>query len=144
MYINKMHYLQHFTFNCLFVFTLISLTLAWPHDSSRHSSSHHAGHTNKPNDSNNSLANSPFSSSTGVHHSDWHRLEMMDANGLYLLEWWTKSKDIYFRVTVNTKGFIGLGFSRKSGRMAGADMVLLWVDDRSGKANALVSEMKIF
>lgn len=135
MYINKMHSPQHFTFNCLFVFTLISLTLAWPHDSSHHAL-HHAGHSNKPNDS---LANIS-SSSTGVHHSDWHRLEMMDANGLYLLEWWTKSKDIYFRVTVNTKGFIGLGFSRKSGRMAGADMVLLWVDDRSGKANALVSE----
>uniref|UniRef100_A0A1I8PU30 DOMON domain-containing protein n=1 Tax=Stomoxys calcitrans TaxID=35570 RepID=A0A1I8PU30_STOCA len=139
------------------------LLAAWPHDS--HNShqlhhGHHLGHNNARNisfmdtasssssqsssslpslSSSSSLSGSGITStkSAGVHHSDWRRMEMMDANGLYMLEWWTKAKDIYFRVTVNTQGFIGLGFSRKSGRMAGSDMVLLWVDDRSGKANAL-------
>ncbi|KAI8124998.1 MOXD1 like protein 1 [Lucilia cuprina] len=116
------------------VFSLISHTNAWPHENN---GLHHTEtDNNKHNDSLESIA--PTSPSNGVHHSDWHRFETMDANGLYLLEWWTKAKDIYFRVTVNTQGFIGLGFSRKSGRMAGADMVLLWVDDRSGKPNALI------
>ncbi|XP_036334198.1 MOXD1 homolog 1-like, partial [Rhagoletis pomonella] len=76
----------------------------------------------------------------GIQHTNWRRIEMMDANGLYWLEWWLKgytSQEIFFRVTVNTRGFIGLGFARKSPRMANADLVLLWVDDRTGKANAL-------
>lgn len=80
--------------------------------------------------------------SFGMHHTNWRRIEMMDANGLYWLEWWLKgttSKEIHFRATVNTRGFIGLGFARKYPRMANADLVLLWVDDRTGKANALVS-----
>lgn len=72
-----------------------------------------------------------------VRHQNWKRLEMMDGNGLYWLQWWIHEKDIYFKVTVNTRGFIGLGFSRRDGRMSSADMVLLWVDDHTGKANAL-------
>ncbi|CAD7088046.1 unnamed protein product [Hermetia illucens] len=71
-----------------------------------------------------------------VHH-DWKRSEVMDANGLYVLEWWTKPKEIFFRVTVNTVGFIGLGFSPKDGKMAKSDLVLVWVDDRTAKPNAL-------
>lgn len=74
-----------------------------------------------------------------MRHKNWQRLEMMDNNGLYWLEWQVKEKDIYFKVTVNTRGFIGLGFSKKDARMSSADMVLLWVDDHTGKANALVS-----
>ncbi|KAL9918508.1 MOXD1 homolog 1 [Glossina fuscipes fuscipes] len=107
----------------------------------------HARHTNNSHFKNNSrLMNSSsfVCNDTGddiandaVRHTDWHRVEMMDSNGLYWLEWWLKSKEIHFRVTVNTQGFIGLGFSRKTGRMSGADMVILWVDDRTGKANAL-------
>jgi len=77
-------------------------------------------------------------SKNSVRHQNWKRLEIMDGNGLYLLQWWLHEKDIYFRVTVNTRGFIGLGFSRRDGRMSSADMVLLWVDDHTGKANALV------
>lgn len=128
---------------------------AWPHDASASGNSnhqlhhgHHSGVHSVRNHSSTDTTSSSASDSgvvnsasrtTGVRHSDWRRMEMMDANGLYMLEWWTKAKDIYFRVTVNTQGFIGLGFSRKTGRMAGADMVLLWVDDRTGKPNALVS-----
>lgn len=76
--------------------------------------------------------------SAAIHHSNWRRLEMMDTNGLYWLEWWLQDKRIYLRVTVNTQGYIGLGFFRKTGRSAGADLVLLWVDDQTGKPNALV------
>lgn len=74
-----------------------------------------------------------------LRHQNWQRLEMMDNNGLYWLEWQVKEKDIHFKVTVNTRGFVGLGFSKRDARMSTADMVLLWVDDQTGKANALVS-----
>lgn len=74
-----------------------------------------------------------------IHHK-WTRTEIMDTNGLFLLEWRLEQKDIVFKVTVNTRGFIGLGFSHKTGKMAGSDLVLAWVDDRTGKPNVLVSE----
>ncbi|KAH8372725.1 hypothetical protein KR009_004044 [Drosophila setifemur] len=76
--------------------------------------------------------------SGSVHHKNWMRQEMMDPNGLYWLQWWINvdENDVHFEVTVNTRGFIGLGFS-KDGRMSKADLVLLWVDDRTGQANAL-------
>lgn len=79
------------------------------------------------------------SGESAVHHSNWRRLEMMDSNGLYWLEWWLQGKRIHMRVTANTEGYIGLGFSRKTGRSAGADLVLLWVDNHTGKPNALVN-----
>lgn len=78
-----------------------------------------------------------------IHHK-WSRSEIMDGNGLYLLEWKVDQKDIVFTVTVNTRGFIGLGFSYKSERMSGSDLVLAWVDDRTGKPNVLVSVSIIF
>lgn len=77
-----------------------------------------------------------------IHHK-WSRSEIMDGNGLYLLEWKLDQKDIVFTVTVNTRGFIGLGFSYKSERMSGSDLVLAWVDDRTGKANVLVSDLRM-
>ena len=147
-----MKFYGNFSFNQLFftylLNSLITACLSWPHEANSHQLHHfHSSHHDNTHD-NGSIDALSIASTTafakGVHHSDWHRMETMDGNGLYLLEWWTKAKDIYFRVTVNTKGFIGLGFSRKSGRMNGADMVLLWVDDRTGKANALVSESFVF
>ncbi|KAH8364445.1 hypothetical protein KR084_007046 [Drosophila pseudotakahashii] len=73
-----------------------------------------------------------------VHHKNWIRNEMMDNNGLYWLKWWINATEntIYFEVTVQTRGFAGLGFS-KDGRMGKADMVLLWVDDTTEQANVL-------
>lgn len=68
----------------------------------------------------------------------WFRTEVMDSNGLYILDWKIQSKEIHFQVTVNTRGFIGLGFSHHSGKMTNADLVLAWVDDRTGKPNVLV------
>jgi hypothetical protein len=75
---------------------------------------------------------------TPVRHN-WTRTEIMDQNGLYILEWHLENKDIIFTATVNTRGFIGLGFSYKHNRMTNADLVLAWVDDRTGKPNILVS-----
>ncbi|XP_059608084.1 MOXD1 homolog 1 [Phlebotomus argentipes] len=73
------------------------------------------------------------------HHGrrEWMRSEVMDANGLYLMEWSVEAKEVTFRITVNTRGFIGLGFSYKSGKMTNSDLVLAWIDDRSGKAHIL-------
>lgn len=78
--------------------------------------------------------------SDSIHHKNWMRHEIMDNNGLYWLQWWVNAsdKDVHFEVTVNTRGYVGLGFS-KDGRMSRSDMVLLWVDDSTGQTNALVS-----
>uniref|UniRef100_A0A182MVU5 DOMON domain-containing protein n=1 Tax=Anopheles culicifacies TaxID=139723 RepID=A0A182MVU5_9DIPT len=72
-----------------------------------------------------------------VHHR-WSRSEAMDPNGLYTLDWHIDQKDIVFTATANTRGFMGLGFSHRSEHMAGSDLVLVWVDDRTGKPNVLV------
>lgn len=73
------------------------------------------------------------------HHQEWDRTEIMDANGLFILEWnVVEAKEIVFKITANTGGFIGLGFSYKTGKMANADLVLAWVDDHTGKPNVLV------
>jgi len=49
-----------------------------------------------------------------VHHKNWIRNERMDNNGLYWLKWWINATEntIYFEVTVHTRGFAGLGFSK--------------------------------
>lgn len=72
----------------------------------------------------------------------WMRTEVMDGNGLYVLDWKVHGKEIIFRATVNTRGFIGLGFSKKTGKMINADLVLAWVDDRTGKAHIVVNNSK--
>lgn len=80
----------------------------------------------------------------GHSHQEWDRTEIMDANGLYILEWnVVDAKEIVFKITANTRGFIGLGFSYKSGKMANADLVLAWVDDHTGKANVLVNGLPL-
>jgi fructose-1,6-bisphosphatase/sedoheptulose 1,7-bisphosphatase-like protein len=71
------------------------------------------------------------------------RSELMDANGLYLLEWHIENKDIIFTATVNTRGYIGLGFSYKHASMTKADLVIAWVDDRTNEPNVLVSAISI-
>lgn len=74
----------------------------------------------------------------------WFRSETLDGNGLYELNWKIVDKDIIFRATVNTRGYIGLGFSYKSHRIGDADIILAWVDDRTGQATVLVSFYLIF
>ncbi|KAL5275199.1 MOXD1 family protein [Megaselia abdita] len=66
---------------------------------------------------------------------NWEHFMIMDGNGLYFFEWRTDSKDIHFRVTVNTQGSIGLGFSKRTGYFM--DFLVIWVDDHSGKPHIL-------
>ena len=70
---------------------------------------------------------------------NWTRSESLDGNGLYILEWRLKEQDIVFKATVNTRGFIALGFMNPNVKFSAFDLVLTWLDDRSGKANILVS-----
>lgn len=72
-------------------------------------------------------------------HSKWFRTEILDGNGLFVLDWRKTSKEIIFRATVNTRGFIGLGFSYKSEKVGDADIILAWIDDRTGEPNVLVN-----
>lgn len=90
------------------------------------------------------IADHSHSSASGSAHHHlsnhrWMRTEVMDRNGLYILDWRVHGKHIFFRITANTRGFVGLGFSLKTGRMAGSDLVMAWVDDRTGKPTVLVS-----
>lgn len=71
-------------------------------------------------------------------HTDWSRSEILDSNGLYLLEWKIIENNIIFQATVNIRGYIGLGFSYKNENMSGSDLILAWVDDNTGKPNILV------
>lgn len=73
------------------------------------------------------------------HDSKWLRSESLDGNGLYWLDWKVVNKDIVFRITANTRGYVGLGFSKKSEKAGDADIALAWVDDRTGEATVLVS-----
>lgn len=75
-------------------------------------------------------------------HSKWFRTEILDGNGLFILDWRKTAKDIIFRATVNTRGFIGLGFSYKSEKIGDADIILAWIDDRTGVPNVLVNIFK--
>lgn len=69
----------------------------------------------------------------------------MDGNGLFILEWnVVDAKEIVFKITANTGGFIGLGFSYKTGKMANSDLVLAWVDDHTGKPSVLVNNRLSF
>lgn len=81
-------------------------------------------------------------SSHNGQHSKWFRSEILDGNGLFILDWKKTAKDIIFRATVNTRGFIGIGFSYKSEKIGDADIVLAWVDDRTGEPNVLVNKIK--
>lgn len=80
-----------------------------------------------------------MSTAAAKQHVDWQRTEVMDPFGLYILQWRLEKKDIIFTATVNTRGFIGLGFSHRHGRMTGSDLILAWVDDHTGLPNILVS-----
>uniref|UniRef100_B4MQU2 GK21375 n=2 Tax=Drosophila willistoni TaxID=7260 RepID=B4MQU2_DROWI len=114
---------------CAFIIVLRSgSSSSHPQTDSTHTHSHHHVHAPREHD--------VVDERGSVRHHNWQRQEVMDSNGLYILQWWIIGDEIHFAVTVNTQGFIGLGFS-KHGNMASADMVLLWVDDRTGERNAL-------
>lgn len=77
------------------------------------------------------------------HQIKWFRTEVLDGNGLFVLDWRKSGKDIMFRATVNTRGYIGIAFSYKSEKIADADIILAWVDDRTGEPNVLVINISL-
>lgn len=69
----------------------------------------------------------------------WTHAEVLDGNkGDVVLRWQPRHQEILFRVEARTMGYVGIGFSPDGG-MQGADIVLGWVDDRSGQGYLLVS-----
>lgn len=74
-----------------------------------------------------------------LHNSNWTRSEKMDANGILQMQWHVKDKEIVFKVTVNSRGFIAVGFlPNPKYNLHVFDMALAWINDRTGKANILV------
>lgn len=72
-----------------------------------------------------------------INHN-WTRSEKMDSNGILQLQWSLRDKEIVFKVTVNSRGFIAIGFLYQNPKFSGFDMALAWIHDRTGKANILV------
>lgn len=68
----------------------------------------------------------------------WTHAEVLDRKGDVVLRWQPRHQEILFRVEARTMGYVGIGFSPDGG-MQGADIVLGWVDDRSGQGYLLVS-----
>ncbi|KYN14342.1 MOXD1 like protein 1 [Trachymyrmex cornetzi] len=67
------------------------------------------------------------------------RYEKMDENGTVILEWDPSNEEkIIFRVTGETRGYIGIGFNEKTS-MEGADILLIWIDDATNLTYVLVS-----
>uniref|UniRef100_A0A6A7G1R7 MOXD1 homolog 2-like n=2 Tax=Hirondellea gigas TaxID=1518452 RepID=A0A6A7G1R7_9CRUS len=61
----------------------------------------------------------------------WDRSLTLDDDGRFIVEWTASDTDVQFRLTAQTRGYIGFGLSSHS-RMHGADIVVGWV--HSGKA----------
>lgn len=68
----------------------------------------------------------------------WTHAEVLDRRGDVVLRWQPRHQEILFRVEARTRGYVGIGFSPDGG-MEGADIVLGWVDDRTGQGYLLVS-----
>ncbi|KAL3274507.1 hypothetical protein HHI36_015890, partial [Cryptolaemus montrouzieri] len=63
----------------------------------------------------------------------WTHSEILDKDGAVVLKWQPRHQEILFRVEARTRGYVGIGFSPNGG-MEDADIVIGWVDDRTGKA----------
>lgn len=72
-------------------------------------------------------------------HHNWTRSEKMDPNGILHLQWHIKNMEIVFKATVNSRGFVAIGFVYENPEFSFLDIALAWVDDRSNKVNILVS-----
>lgn len=68
----------------------------------------------------------------------WTHTQILDDRGDIILKWQPRHQEIAFRLEANTRGYVGIGFS-PSGGMKGADIVVGWVDDRTGQPFLLVS-----
>lgn len=72
--------------------------------------------------------------SGGLTPMEFQHQAILDQYGKFIMLWTPLQKDIIIEIQVATTGFIGIGFS-PSGGMKGADIVLAWVDDQTGKLN---------
>lgn len=81
--------------------------------------------------------------------SCWQHEQRLDGQGVVLLRWNSSRLDgqsygqaqddvLELELAARTRGYVGLGLSPYTGTMAGADLVLAWVDD-AGVAHARVS-----
>lgn len=73
----------------------------------------------------------------------WQHEQRLDGQGVVLLRWNSSRPDgqddvLELELAARTRGYVGLGLSPYTGTMAGADLVLAWVDD-AGVAHARVS-----
>lgn len=73
-----------------------------------------------------------------IHHQNWTRSEKLDPNGILNLQWYLRNNEIVFQVTLNSRGFVAIGFQYQNPRIKGFDVVFAWVNDKTGKANILV------
>ncbi|XP_071513833.1 DBH-like monooxygenase protein 1 [Panulirus ornatus] len=78
-----------------------------------------------------SIAKSSFASSRLTAPEAWVHEARLEETGAFVLQWTPRERDIEFRVTARTTGYIGFGLSSKPW-MDGADIVVGWV--HSGKA----------
>ncbi|KAF5270747.1 hypothetical protein FQA39_LY01485 [Lamprigera yunnana] len=64
--------------------------------------------------------------------NQWTHSQFIDQNKNILLKWQPRHQEILFRIEANTLGYVGIGFSPNKG-MQGADIILSWIDDETGK-----------
>ena len=68
---------------------------------------------------------------TATPTKDYRHHAVLDPEANFHLQWRPETDTISFRLTVKTRGYVGLGFS-PAGGMHSADIVLGWVDDTTG------------
>jgi hypothetical protein len=73
-----------------------------------------------------------------IHHRNWTRSEKLDPNGILNLQWHMRNNEIVFQVVLNSRGFAAIGFPYTNPDYKGFDVVFVWVNDKTGKANVLV------
>ncbi|KAL7052495.1 hypothetical protein ACKWTF_004876 [Chironomus riparius] len=72
-----------------------------------------------------------------IHHRNWTRSEKLDQNGILNLQWYIRDSEVIFNVILNSRGFVAIGFPYPNTQIKGFDVVLAWVNDKTGKANIL-------
>lgn len=73
-----------------------------------------------------------------IHIRNWTRSEKLDQNGILNLQWHLRDSEVIFNVILNSRGFVAIGFPYPNTEIKGFDVVLAWVNDKTGKANILV------
>ncbi|XP_052121897.1 DBH-like monooxygenase protein 1 [Frankliniella occidentalis] len=81
----------------------------------------------------------PHTAPGALEHAVWQHEQRLDRDGVVVLRWnstglgrrapTADSAVLVLEVAARTRGYVGLGLSPYTGTMAGADLVLAWVDD---------------